>query len=112
MPEEAALAALADACADADGPATTAAVMERFAASVHLPILTAALVSAEDQGVTPEHAEERLRDGTARWWRQAKLAGKAPADEGPPLSEEDENKLRQLEWVRRALPARPGESSG
>ena len=112
IPEEAALAALADACAHADGPATTAAVMERFAASVHLPILTAALVSAEDQGVTPEHAEERLREGAARWWRQAKLAGRAPADEGPPLSEEDENKLRQLEWVRRALPARPGESSG
>ena len=55
-----ALAALVDACSATAGPDTTAAVIEHFAGSMHAPVLAAALATATDQGVTAEHAEERL----------------------------------------------------
>jgi DNA primase len=114
-PEGDALAALVDACADASGPLTTPGLMQRFAASAHAPVLVAALASAEDHGLTAEHAEARLRDGAARWWLHAQRAGTAVAPLGSPLSAEESERLRQLEWVRRTLPgggtAEPAERS-
>src|SRR5262249_46166899 len=109
-PEGAALAALIDACIETGGPLTTPALMQRFAESPHEPILAAALASAEDHELTPEHAEARLRDGAARSWLLAQRAGKAAASEGSPLPPEEVERLRQLEWVRRALPG--GEPTG
>ena len=103
-PEGNALTALVDACSGAAGPDSTAAVMEQFAASVHAPILASALATAADQGLTAEHAEERLRDGAARWWLWARRAGRAATTEGAPMSTEEAERLRQLEWVRSALP--------
>jgi DNA primase len=103
-PEGNALAALVDACSEAAGPDSTAAVIERFAGSVHAPVLAAALATAADQGQTPEHAEERLRDGADRWWLWARRAGRASATDGAPMSTEEAERLRQLEWVRGALP--------
>jgi hypothetical protein len=71
---------------------------------MHAPVLAAALATAADQGVTAEHAEERLRDGAARWWLWARRSGRAATTEGAPMSTEEAERLRQLEWVRSALP--------
>jgi DNA primase len=103
-PEGNALAALVDACSATAGPDSTAAVIEHFAGSMHAPVLAAALATAADQGVTAEHAEERLRDGAARWWLWARRSGRAATTEGAPMSTEEAERLRQLEWVRSALP--------
>ena len=103
-PEGKALAALVDACSAAAGPDSTAAVMEHFATSEHAPVLAAALATAADQGLTGEHAEERLREGAARWWLWARRAGRAATTDGAPPSTEEAERLRQLEWVRGALP--------
>src|SRR6185369_11815633 len=49
--EAAALTALADFCAAAPGPLTTAGTMQYFAGSAHEPVLVAALASASDHQV-------------------------------------------------------------
>ena len=72
-PEGDALAALVEACAATVGPLTTPALMQRFAGTAHESILVAALTTAEDQGLTAEHADARLREGTARWWKTSKM---------------------------------------
>jgi len=106
-PEGEALTAVVDACAAPDGPETTEALMALFAGTDHAPALAAALASAQDQDLTPEQAIAQARDGTEKWWLEARLAGRARADQGPPVSAENANKLRQLEWVRSALPGSP-----
>ena len=112
-PEGNALAALVAACAAPDGLVSTPAVMQWFADSVHEPILVDLLALAEDQDLTPEQATTQLRDGAERWWLRAKMSGKATLDQGTPLSDENTNKLRQMEWIRSALPGgKPGGPAG
>jgi DNA primase DnaG DnaB-binding len=108
-PEGNALTALVDACHSADAPMSTPALMQRFAASAHEPVLAEALATTEDHALTVEDAEARLREGAEQWWRYARRAGKTidPAA-APPVGEEAE-RLRQLEWVRQTS-AGPGSS--
>jgi len=108
-PEGAALAALGVFCASGEHPLTTAGVMQHFAGSPHERILTDALVAAEDHGISGEQAAEHLRAGVIRYWEQAKRAGRPVAaavdGEALPASAEETERLRQLEFVRRAATA-------
>jgi hypothetical protein len=80
--------------------------MQYFANTPHEPVLVAALTAAEDQGITLEQATMHLAAGVARYWQQAQRAGHPgrSASAGAPTPEEAE-RLRQLEMVRRTLPA-------
>jgi len=103
-PEGNALAALVDACCAPDAPLSTPDVMQRFADSPHEHVLAAALATSEDHALTADDAEARLREGAARWWLYARRAGKAAEPDAAPPSGEEAERLRQLEWVRQALP--------
>jgi DNA primase DnaG DnaB-binding/DnaB-helicase binding domain of primase len=103
-PEGNALAALVETCAASEVPLSTGAVMQSFASSVHEPVLAAALATAEDQSLTIEHAEARVREGIERWWLWARRDGRAAISEGSPADGEEAERLRQLEYVRRMLP--------
>ena len=108
-----ALLALIDACAAPGAPATTQAVMQWFADSPHEPLLAAALAAGEDLGLTAEHAEARFREGASRMWLYARRAGRDAGDAGTggaAPSDEESERLRQLEWVRHSLPG--GTASG
>jgi DNA primase len=100
--EEQALAALVAFCAGSAGPLTTAGAIQRFAGTPHEGVLSQALATAQDHGITPELAEAHLRAGVARWWQQAHRDGRAAAaaDVTPPASAEESERLRQLEMVR------------
>jgi DNA primase len=105
-PEGAALAALVAFCSHGEQPLTTAGVMQHFAATVHEPVLALALATAEDHGITAEHAALHLTEGVGRYWQQAQLAGHPGApDSGTTPTREEAERLRQLEMVRRSLPA-------
>jgi DNA primase len=102
--EGAALTALARFCAEGDSTLTTAGLMQHFAGTVHERILADALVAAESQDISPDHAASHLRAGVRRYWQQAKRAGQtlSPAADAEALgSAEDAERLRQLEIVRR-----------
>ncbi|MEO8303200.1 MAG: DNA primase [Betaproteobacteria bacterium] len=101
-PEGAALAALVAYCEVCEHSLTTAGIIQYFAQTAHDPVLSAALASAEDHGITADHAALHLKAGVARYWQQAQRAGR-PATSGSleaPTSEETE-RLRQLAIVRR-----------
>ncbi|MET0919408.1 MAG: DNA primase [Burkholderiales bacterium] len=105
-PDGAALAALVAHCAGSEQTVTTAGVMQYFANTPHEPVLVAALTAAEDHGITSEQASVHLAAGVARYWQQAQRAGHpgASLSRAAPTPEEAE-RLRQLEMVRRTLPA-------
>ncbi len=103
-PEGNALAALVDACRAPGAPASTPAVMQQFADSLHEPVLAEALATAEDHALTADDAEARLREGADRWWMYARRAGKAIEPAAAPPSAEEAERLRQIEWIRKALP--------
>jgi DNA primase len=107
-PEGAALGALVAFCTEGVCSLTTAGVMQQFADSPHESVLASALATAEDHGITAEHAAEHLKAGVARYWEQAKRQGRpgTPESATPPTSEETE-RLRQIEFVRRNM-ASPG----
>jgi len=108
-----AYAALVEACARFEGPLSTSGVMQSLANSDYEPVLAAALATAEDQSLTEEHAEAQFRDGVERWWLWARRDGRAAATDGAPVAGEEAQRLRQLEWIRRALPVtKPAEPSG
>jgi len=112
--EGAALGALVAFCAEGEYPLTTAGIMQHFAQTPYEPVLASALATAEDHGITAEHAAEHLRAGVARYWQQAQRAGRPGApDTETPLTPEEAERLRQLEMVRRSLqPAQPGTAGG
>jgi len=108
-----AYAALLEACSRFEGPLSTSGVMQSLASSDYEPILAAALATAEDQSLTEEHAEAQFRDGVERWWLWARREGRAAPTDGAPVAGEEAQRLRQLEWIRQALPAgREAEPSG
>ena len=115
-PEGNALAALVEHCAASEVPLSTGAVMQSFASSIHEPVLAAALATAEDQSLTVEHAEARVREGIEQWWLWARRDGRAAISEGSPTEGEEAERLRQLEYVRRTLPGNkqiePSEGAG
>ena len=68
-------------------------------------MLSKALATAEDHGITAEQAAEHLVAGVARFWSQAQLAGRPVTDDVRAATEakpEETERLRQLEMVRRA----------
>jgi len=69
-PDAAALAAVVEYCARAEGTITTPGVVQAFADSEHEAAIAATLASAEDSGLTPEQAETHLREGVMRWREQ------------------------------------------
>jgi len=108
-PDSAALVALVDHCATAEGELTTAGVLQHFADSPHEPVLAGILATADDHGLTAELAEGHLREGLLRWWQQARRAGSAapaPAEGGQ--SAEEIQRLRQLQFVRKTAGEAPG----
>jgi hypothetical protein len=78
--------------------------MQSLATSEYEPVLAAALASAEDQSLTEEHAEAEFRDGVERWRLWARRDGRAAVTDDAPVTGEEAQRLRQLEWVRRTLP--------
>jgi hypothetical protein len=100
-PEGAAFGALVAYCTMGEYPLTTAGVMQHFAESPVEPILASALATAEDHGITAEHAAVHLRAGVARYWQQAQRAGRPGAPVETPLTPEEAERLRQLDMVRR-----------
>ena len=104
-PEGAALSELVAFCVASAPGLTTAGVVQHFADSPHSSVLASALATAEDHGITAEHAAEHLKAGVARYWQQAQRAGRPGAPgAGLPSTTEETERLRQLEMVRRALP--------
>ena len=103
-PEGAALAALVEFCTDCEHPLTTPGVFQHFVGTPHERVLSKALATAEDHGITAEQAAQHLVAGVARYWSQAQLAGRPVAAEVPTADAkpEDAERLRQLEIVRRA----------
>jgi DNA primase len=103
-PEGVAFGALVAYCTACEYPLTTAGVMQHFARTAHEPVLALALATAEDHGITAEHAAEHLRAGVARYWQQAQRAGRPGAPPETPVTAEEAERLRQLEMVRRGAP--------
>ena len=65
--------------------------------------MASVLATAEDHGLTMELAEAHVRDGLERWWQQARRSGTAapaPAEGGQ--TAEEIQRVRQLDFVRRA----------
>jgi len=111
--EGAALGALVAFCAEGEYPLTTAGIMQHFAETPYESVLASALATAEDHGITAEHATEHLRAGVARYWQQAQRAGRPGAPETEtPLTPEEAERLRQLEMVRRSLQPTPPGAAG
>ena len=103
----AALSALAQFCGVGEYPLTTPGVMQHFAGTAFEPVLTEALVGAEDRGISPEQAAEQLKAGVRRYWQQAKRAGRpisaaAGAEAAELATPEETERLRQLDIVRHA----------
>ncbi len=103
-PDAGALTALADFCAGHGGTLTTAGVMQHFAGTPHDPVLANVLAMVQDQGLTPELAEAQLRDGVQRWWLNAQRSGAVDAapEDLDPVSDEEAERRRQLDVVRKA----------
>jgi DNA primase len=110
-PDGAALGALVAYCTKSVCSLTTAGVMQHFADSPHEPVLASALATAEDHGITPEHAALHLKAGVTRYWQQAKRAGYPAAADAETSSEETE-RLRQIELVRRNVASAGGTATG
>jgi DNA primase len=111
-PDSAALVALVDHCAAAEGELTTAGVIQHFADSPHEGILASVLAKAEDHGLTTEMTEANVRKGLENWWQQARRAGSAapaPAEGGQ--SAEEIQRLRQLQFVRKSAGESPESTS-
>ena len=114
--EGAALTALTRYCAEREQSLTSAGVMQHFVGTAHEQILTDALVTAENHGITAEHAAEHLREGVARYWQQAQRAGRpvadaAEAETAARTTPEETERLRQLEMVRRSPGGSPPASA-
>jgi DNA primase len=108
-PDSAALVALVDHCAAAEGELTTAGVLQHFADSPHEAVLAGVLATADDHGLTVELAESHLREGLERWWQQARRTGSAaPAAAEGGQTDEEIQRLRQLQFVRKAAGEAPG----
>jgi DNA primase len=108
-PDGASLVALVDYCATAEGELTTAGVLQYFADSPHEAVLASVLAMAEDHGLTMELAEAHVREGIERWWQQARRSGgAAPSPQAGGQTTEEIQRLRQLDFVRRAAAQSPG----
>jgi len=100
--DAAALAAVVGLCTAAAGELTAAGIVQFFIGTPHEAAVADALATAEDQALTADLAEERVRAGVARYWQQAERAGTARAPQGVASTPEERERLRQLDFVRGA----------
>jgi len=92
-PDAAALAAVVEHCASADGEVTAAGIVQTFVGTEHEGVIASALASTEDQELSVEQAGTILRDGLARWrdqdeQRQLQALTTLPLDELTPEQRE------------------------
>ena len=86
--------------------------MQHFSETPYESVLAAALATAEDHGITAEHAAEHLKAGAARYRQQALRAGRPVAASLDALTSEETERLRQLEFVRRSAQGAPSGVTG
>ncbi len=101
-PDDAALAAVIGLCGTAGIELEPAGIVQFFVGTAHESAVADALASAEDQGLTPDLAQERVHAGVDRYWQQAERAGTARAPPGMASTPEERERMRQLDFVRRA----------
>jgi DNA primase len=104
-PDAAALSAVVGLCSTAAGELTPAGIVQFFMGTAHEAAVADALATAEDQALTPDLAEERVRAGVDRYWQQAERAGTARAPADVASTPEERERLRQLDFVRGVDPA-------
>jgi DNA primase len=108
--EATALAALADFCAGARAPLTTAGVMQHFATGPHERVLVEALTAGESEGLTPESVEIQLAEGVKRYWTMRLRRDGVPAADAAAagdLSPEEAERARQRSLVQARLARGP-----
>jgi DNA primase len=112
-PDALALDAVIGLCRGATRELTPAGIVQSFIGTVHEEAVTYALATAEDQALTAELAAERVHAGAARYWHFAQRAGASAAPASLVTSAEELERLRQLEFVRRAeAGATPNSANG
>jgi DNA primase len=112
-PDGAALIALVDHCATAEGELTSAGLLQHFADSPHEAVLASVLAMAEDHGLTMALAEAHVREGLERWWQRARRSGAAaPAPQAGGQTAEEVQRLRQLDFVRQTAAGQNPGSKG
>jgi 3-hydroxyisobutyrate dehydrogenase-like beta-hydroxyacid dehydrogenase len=99
-------------CSSTPGELTAAGIVQTFIGTSHETAIAEALATAEDQALTADLAGEHLRAGVARYWQQAERAGTAKAPADVPTTAEEVERLRQLEFVRRAAADAIGTGNG
>jgi DNA primase len=105
-PDSAALIALVDYCATAEGELSSAGILHYFADSPHEAVLASVLAMADDHGLTRELAEAHVREGLDHWWQQARRSGAAaPTPAVGAQTAEEIQRLRQLDFVRQTAAA-------
>jgi len=98
--DAAALSAVVSLCGTAAGELTAAGIVQFFIGTPHEAAVADALATAEDQALTPDLAEERVKAGMARYWQQAERAGTARAPLDVASTPEERERMRQLDFVR------------
>jgi len=98
--DAAALSAVVGLCGTAAGELTAAGIVQFFIGTPHEAAVADALATAEDQALTPDLAEERVKAGMARYWQQAERAGTARAPLDVASTPEERERMRQLDFVR------------
>jgi DNA primase len=111
-PDAAALHGVVALCSSTPGELTAAGIVQTFIGTSHETAIAEALATAEDQALTADLAGEHLRAGVARYWQQAERAGTAKAPADVPTTAEEVERLRQLEFVRRAAADAIGTGNG
>jgi DNA primase len=107
--DAAALSALADFCAARSAPLTMASVMQHFAGSLHEPVLEAARIAGELEGLSDDSLEIQLKEGVQRYQMLLQKRGTAAASalpEAVPLSPEEAERARQRGLVQDRLTGR------
>lgn len=100
-PEAVTLTALVAFCAEAEGPLTTAGVLQAFSGTPHEGVLGSVLATAEDQHLDDIAAAAEVTDGLDRWWQQARRDGSPAPISAEPEPAEETKRVQQLEYVRR-----------
>ena len=105
-PEAATLTALVAFCAEAEGPLTTAGVLQAFTGAPHAGVLASVLATAEDQHLDDVAVAAEVKDGLDRWWQQARRDGVPAPMATDTVPAEENSRVQQLEYVRQRVAER------
>jgi DNA primase len=108
--DAAALAALSEFVTATQAPLTMAGVMQHFAGSPHEPVLEAARLAGETEGLSEESLEIQLKEGVQRYQmlqQKRGTAGQGELPEAVALSPEEAERARQRQAVQARLSGRP-----